>query len=85
MTCKIQYIQMLSERRSTKIHRHKSRAWAVATPLCAASQPPNALGAGGRYRPICSCKFSGSVDSRSASKQPDNFEAYITKEMKTWP
>ena len=51
MTCKTHCIQMLSERRSRKIHRHKARPWAVATPLCAVSQPPNACCAGGRYRP----------------------------------
>ncbi len=29
----------------------KTDFWAVATPLLAAFQPPNAFGAGGRYRP----------------------------------
>jgi len=85
MTCKTQCIQMLSERRSRKIHRHKARPWAVATPLCAVSQPPNACCAGGRYHPSCSCKFAGSVDSISPSKQPYNFEFPTRKEMKTWP
>jgi len=75
----------LSERWSTNIHRHKARPWAVATPLCAASEPPNATGAGGRYRPSYSCQFSSSVDSRTASKQPNNFESQTQEEMKTWP
>ena len=79
-TCKTQCIQMLSELRSTKIHRHKARAWAVATPLCAASQPPNASGAGGRYRPGCLCKFSSFVADRTVSKQPNRFESYIPNE-----
>ena len=67
-TCKTQCIQMLSERRSTKIHRHKARAWAVATPLCAASEPPNAFGAGGRYRPSWPAK---SVAPSRADVQTD--------------
>jgi hypothetical protein len=65
----------LGQRRDRKIGTQKSRAWAVATPLCAASEPPNATGAGGRYRPSYSCQFSSSVDSRTASKQPNNFES----------
>lgn len=43
-----------SQRRCRKQQLVENRSWAVATPLCAASQPPNAFGAGGRYRPSCS-------------------------------
>jgi hypothetical protein len=35
----------------------KTEFWAVATPLWAAFQPPNASGAGGRYRPSCPTEF----------------------------
>ena len=37
--------------------RGENRFWAVATPLRAAWQPPNAFGAGGRYRPMCPAEF----------------------------
>ena len=36
----------------------ENRFWAVATPLCAAWQPPNAYGGGGRYRPKGPAEFS---------------------------
>ncbi len=47
----------LNRRRSEERNAHNSRVWAVATPLCAAFQPPNAFGTGGRYRPSCRAEF----------------------------
>jgi hypothetical protein len=35
----------------------RTELWAVATPLCAACQPPNAFGFGGRYRPSYPAEF----------------------------
>src|SRR5262249_24182879 len=43
-----------SQRGSQKNEPGENRSWAVATPLCATWQPPNASGFGGRYRPSCS-------------------------------
>jgi len=63
-------IQQLKWRRSQERSAHNSRAWAVATPLCAACQPPNAFGFGGRYRPSCSSRFVRSVAGRTAQEKP---------------
>jgi hypothetical protein len=63
-------IQQLKRRRSEERSAQNSRGWAVATPLCAASQPPNAFGFGGRYRPSCSNRFARSVAGRTAQEEP---------------
>jgi hypothetical protein len=49
--------QQLNRRRGEERSAQNSRGWAVATPLCAACQPPNAFGIGGRYRPSCRGDF----------------------------
>jgi hypothetical protein len=46
-------IKGLSGDGAKKWAEEKTNFWAVATPLCAAYEPPNAFGAGGRYRPSC--------------------------------
>jgi hypothetical protein len=62
--------QQLNRRRNEQRSAQNSRAWAVATPLCAACQPPNAFGFGGRYRPSCSSRFVRSVAGRTAQEKP---------------
>jgi hypothetical protein len=63
-------IQQLNRRRSPERSAQNSRGWAVATPLCAACQPPNAFGFGGRYRPSCSSRFVRSVAGGTAQEKP---------------
>jgi hypothetical protein len=47
----------LNRRRSEERNAQNSSVWAVATPLWTASQPPNASGDEGRYRPSCRAEF----------------------------
>jgi hypothetical protein len=63
-------IQQLNRRRSAERSAQNSRGWAVATPLCAACQPPNTFGLGGRYRPSCSSRFVRAVAGRTAQEKP---------------
>jgi hypothetical protein len=68
-------IQQLNRRRSAERTAQNSRGWAVATPLCAACQPPNAFGFGGRYRPTCPSRSIRSVADRTAREEPNTFES----------
>jgi hypothetical protein len=65
--------------------RGENRFWAVATPLRAAWQPPNASGAGGRYRPNGLSRFPRSVASRVVAKAVRNFESQQQQEDRIWP
>jgi len=49
---------------------------AVATPLCAAWQPPYACGAGGRYRPICPAEFLAPSPAELQEMWPTEFKQY---------
>ena len=62
-------IQQLNRRRSAERSANNSRGWAVATPLCAAWQPPNAYGAGGRYRPNGPAGFSAPSPAELKAKK----------------
>jgi hypothetical protein len=66
-------IQQLNRRRSAERSAQNSRGWAVATPLCAAWQPPNAFGFGGRYRPTCPIRSMSSVAGRTVQEEPNTF------------
>lgn len=77
-------IQQLDRRRSEGGSAQNRRAWAVATPLCAACQPPNAFGFGGRYRPSCSSRFVRSVAGRTAQENLRTLN-HRNKETHTWP
>ena len=77
-------IQRLNPRRSEEWSAQNSRAWAVATPLCATCQPPNAFGFGGRYRPSCSSRFVRSVADRTHKKNLRTLKQR-NKETHTWP
>src|SRR6266478_4447673 len=46
--------------------------WAVATPLRAAWQPPNAFGAGGRYRPTSPADFLAPSPAELSEKQSES-------------
>lgn len=70
MKTKFKGTQQLNRRRSGERNAQNSRAWAVATPLCAACQPPNAFGFEGRYSPSCSSRFVRSVAGRTAQEIP---------------
>jgi hypothetical protein len=61
-------IQELNGRRSDKLGVQEARPWAVATPLCAAFQPPNDFVAGGRYRPSESSRLVAPLPSEVAIK-----------------
>jgi hypothetical protein len=63
----------------------KTEFWAVATPLRAAFQPPNALGAGGRYRPSCSANFLAPSPAELHTRDHNDFESIAEQEMKRWP
>ena len=72
-------IQQLNRRRSAEGSAQNSRGWAVATPLCAACQPPNAFGFGGRYRPTCS-RIPRSVAGRVVGEAVRNSESHQPEE-----
>jgi len=73
-------IQQLNRRRSEERSAQNSRGWAVATPLCAAPEPPNAFGAGGRYRPSC---YSDLL-APSLAEQKEIPKQLTKQEIKQW-
>jgi hypothetical protein len=76
-------MQQLSQRRSRTRSAQKSRAWAVATPLCAALSRPTPFGAEGRYRPSCSAGLSGPSLASFNQTQKEN-ELPRIEEIKQW-
>jgi hypothetical protein len=60
----------MSDDEASERSEEKTEFWAVATPLCAAWQPPNAYGAGGRYRPKGPAEFS--APSQAELKEEGN-------------
>jgi hypothetical protein len=76
-------MQHLSERRSRTSSAQKSRAWAVATPLCAAFRRPTPFGAEGRYRPSCSAERMPPSLANFNQIQKEN-ELPRVEEIKQW-
>jgi hypothetical protein len=62
-------IEELNRRRSEEGSAQNSRAWAVATPLWTASQPPNAFRRRGSLPPKLSSRFVRSVAGRVVTKK----------------